>query len=118
MEGKGTLVLDARSRDRYEGKNEPVDRRAGHIPGARSAPYTENLENGRFRGHEELAARYGALGALEAEQVVAYCGSGVTACHDLLVLAMLGRPDAKLYEGSWSDWSADGDRPVAGGSDP
>jgi thiosulfate/3-mercaptopyruvate sulfurtransferase len=103
------LLLDARARERYEGRIEPVDARPGHIPGARSAPFLENLAapGGTFLPAEALAARYGALGALEARTVVCYCGSGVTACHDLLALALLGRDDAVLYEGSWSDWARD-----------
>jgi thiosulfate/3-mercaptopyruvate sulfurtransferase len=115
---EGALVIDARARERYEGANEPVDRRAGHVPGAVNAPYTENLDGGRMKTPEELARRYGAIGALQAKELVAYCGSGITACHDLLALAVLGRTDAKLYEGSWSDWSNDPDRPITTGRDP
>jgi thiosulfate/3-mercaptopyruvate sulfurtransferase len=103
------VVLDARARERYEGRTEPVDARAGHVPGARSAPFADNLTGpgGTFLPDEALAQRYRALGALEAETVVCYCGSGVTACHDLLALALVGREDALLYEGSWSDWAKD-----------
>jgi len=108
------VVLDARARERYEGRSEPVDARPGHVPGARSAPFAENLTGpgGRFLPEEALAARYRALGALEARTVVCYCGSGVTACHDLLALALLGREDALLYEGSWSDWAKDASLPA------
>jgi thiosulfate/3-mercaptopyruvate sulfurtransferase len=108
------VVLDARARERYEGRTEPVDARAGHVPGARSAPFADNLTGpgGTFLPEEALLARYRALGALEAETVVCYCGSGVTACHDLLALALVGREDALLYEGSWSDWAKDASLPA------
>jgi len=113
----GVVLLDARAADRFEGRVEPVDARAGHIPGARSAPYAGNLdEAGRLRPTAELTARYAALGALEAEAVVCYCGSGVTACHDLLALSIAGRDDALLYEGSWSDWARDPALPAATGA--
>jgi thiosulfate/3-mercaptopyruvate sulfurtransferase len=103
------LLLDARAAERYEGKTEPVDARPGHIPGAKNAPFAANLQapGGAFRPKAELAQHYAALGALAAAPVVAYCGSGVTACHDLLALSLAGRDDALLYEGSWSDWAAD-----------
>jgi thiosulfate/3-mercaptopyruvate sulfurtransferase len=111
----GAVVLDARASERYEGRSEPVDARPGHVPGARSAPFQENLSapGGRFLPRAALAERYRALGALEAKTVVCYCGSGVTACHDLLALALVGREDARLYEGSWSDWAADPSLPAA-----
>jgi thiosulfate/3-mercaptopyruvate sulfurtransferase len=110
-------LLDARAAERFEGRSEPVDARPGHIPGARSAPFADNLRGpgGPFRPAAELAQRYGALGALEAPTVVCYCGSGVTACHDLLALAIAGREDALLYEGSWSDWARDPSLPAAVG---
>jgi thiosulfate/3-mercaptopyruvate sulfurtransferase len=113
-------LLDARAPERYEGKVEPIDARPGHIPGAKSAPFIGNLiePGGRFLEREALQARYRSLGALEANTVIAYCGSGVTACHDLLALAILGREDALLYEGSWSDWARDPALPAALGSDP
>jgi thiosulfate/3-mercaptopyruvate sulfurtransferase len=106
--GEG-LLLDARASERYEGKVEPVDARPGHIPGAKSAPFASNLvgPGGAFRPKAELEQHYAALGATRANPVVAYCGSGVTACHDLLALAIAGRDDALLYEGSWSEWAAD-----------
>lgn len=114
------LILDARLSERYEGKVEPIDARAGHIPGAFSVPYVDNLvaPGGPLLPKPELEKRYRDLGALDAEKVVCYCGSGVTACHALLALAQLGRPDAMLYEGSWSDWSRDDFLPVAVGPDP
>ncbi|AUX25561.1 3-mercaptopyruvate sulfurtransferase [Sorangium cellulosum] len=114
------VILDARARERYEGKSEPVDARPGHIPGARSAPFADNLRapSGPFRERAEIERRYRDLGALEASKVVCYCGSGVTACHDLLALALLGRADAILYEGSWSDWARDPALPAAEGPEP
>ncbi|MFN2467376.1 MAG: sulfurtransferase [Gaiellaceae bacterium] len=90
----GLLVLDARARERYRGEVEPIDPVAGHIPGARNLPFAD-----AFPPPDDLLA---------AEEVVVYCGSGVTACVDLLALAEAGRPDAKLYPGSWSDWSTRG----------
>jgi thiosulfate/3-mercaptopyruvate sulfurtransferase len=114
------LLLDARARDRYEGIQEPIDARAGHIPGAKSAPFVENLvaPGGVLLPRADLERRYRELGALDAGKVIAYCGSGVTACHDLLALAHIGREDALLYEGSWSDWARDDDLPIATGPDP
>jgi len=116
----GALVLDARGGNRYRGELEPVDARPGHIPGAVSAPYVANLvePGGRLRDLETLRAHYEALGALDREQVIVSCGSGVTACHDIWALAMLGRTDAMLYEGSWSDWSRDPELAVAVGPEP
>ncbi|WP_406204018.1 sulfurtransferase [Kitasatospora sp. NBC_01560] len=106
------LLLDARAGERYRGETEPIDPRAGHVPGAVSAPTTENVgPDGRFRPAGELAERFRALGAGERETAV-YCGSGVTAAHEILALAVAGLP-ATLYPGSWSEWSSDGGRPVA-----
>jgi len=115
---RGTgLLLDARASERFEGITEPVDARAGHIPGAKSAPFNGNLiePSGPFRPRHELADHYRALGVSDETAVVAYCGSGVTACHDLLALAIAGRDDAKLYEGSWSEWASDPSLPAATG---
>lgn len=109
-------VLDARAAERFEGKSEPVDARPGHVPGARSAPFAGNLTpTGAFRSRGDLAARFAKVGAIGAKTIVCYCGSGVTACHDLLALSLLGRDDALLYEGSWSDWAADEKLPAATG---
>lgn len=111
------LVIDARASERFEGKSEPIDARAGHIPGSRSAPYAENLATptGKLHDPATLQSRFQKLGAFTAKTVVSSCGSGVTACHNLLALTLAGRPDALLYEGSWSDWSADPTLPVATG---
>jgi len=110
------LLLDARAGERYRGEVEPIDPRAGHVPGARSAPFTSNLTADTvalFRPPSELRTHYAALGAAEREPVV-YCGSGVTACHDLLALHLAGLK-GRLYAGSWSEWSSDPERPVATG---
>jgi thiosulfate/3-mercaptopyruvate sulfurtransferase len=114
------VILDARARERYEGRSEPIDARAGHIPGARSAPFAGNLRapGGPFLDRDALERRYLELGALDAGAVVCYCGSGVTACHALLALDLLGRSDAILYEGSWSDWARDPALPAAEGAEP
>jgi thiosulfate/3-mercaptopyruvate sulfurtransferase len=107
------LLLDARSAERYAGRHEPVDPVAGHVPGAVSAPTTDNLQSdGRFRSPAELRRRFTALGVAEATDVGVYCGSGVTAAHEVLALSLLD-VEAALYAGSWSDWISDPGRPVA-----
>ncbi|MFG3113485.1 sulfurtransferase [Streptomyces sp. NPDC048197] len=113
------VLLDARAGERYRGEVEPLDRVAGHIPGAVSAPTTENVAEGGtvFRDRAELAERFAALGATPDAEVGVYCGSGVSAAHQVLALAHAGIP-AALYVGSWSEWSADPSRPVATGPQP
>ncbi|MBL1288157.1 sulfurtransferase [Streptomyces sp. For3] len=112
------LLLDARAGERYRGEVEPVDRVGGHIPGAVSAPTTENVgEDGRFLPADVLASRFSALGADRDTQVGVYCGSGVSGAHEVLALELAGYP-AALYAGSWSEWSSDEARPVATGPDP
>jgi thiosulfate/3-mercaptopyruvate sulfurtransferase len=112
--GRVTL-LDARAGERYRGEVEPLDARAGHIPGARSRFFKDNLDaQGRFLPADELRAAFTAFGALPA-QVVHQCGSGVTACHNLLAMEVAGLPGSALYPGSWSEWSSDPARPVAVG---
>ncbi len=117
------ILLDARAAERYRGDTEPVDRVAGHIPGAVSAPTAANVgPDGRFLDAAELRRRFVALGACGASgalvrPVGAYCGSGVTAAHEILAMALAGLP-AALYVGSWSGWIADPDRPVATGAEP
>jgi thiosulfate/3-mercaptopyruvate sulfurtransferase len=108
-------VLDARSLERYRGDTEPVDARAGHVPGARSAPWAGNLDAGRFLSPAGLRDRFAALGVGDGREVIAYCGSGVSACADLLALEHAGFNPGRLYVPSWSGWSADPARPVATG---
>lgn len=107
------VLLDARASERYRGEVEPVDPRAGHVPGAVSAPTAENLaDDGTFRPEPELTERFRTLGATAGRPVGVYCGSGVTAAHEVAALATVG-VTAALYPGSWSQWSNDPARPVA-----
>ncbi len=109
------VVVDARQRERFRGDEEPVDPRAGHIPGARSLPVREHLgASGRLLPVEQLRERLSAVGIEPGTSVVSYCGSGVTACHNLLVLEHAGLGPGRLYPGSWSQWSHSS-RPVATG---
>lgn len=106
----GATVIDARAPERYRGEHEPIDSRAGHIPGAINRFHGDNLgPDGRHRPLAEIAARFAGVG----ERPIVYCGSGVTACHDLLALSLVGVNQARLYPGSWSEWSSDPDRPAA-----
>ncbi|MEU3663759.1 sulfurtransferase [Streptomyces sp. NPDC032940] len=112
------VLFDARAGERYRGEVEPIDPVGGHIPGAVSAPTTDNVaRDGRFRPAEELRARFETLGATDGTEVGVYCGSGVSGAHEVLALAVAGIP-AALYVGSWSEWSSDPERPVAVGPDP
>ncbi|MFD8390596.1 sulfurtransferase [Streptomyces sp. NPDC059680] len=112
------VLLDARAGERYRGEVEPIDRVGGHIPGAVSAPTTENVgPDGRFLPAAELRDRFKALGVSTDAEVGVYCGSGVSGAHEVLALAVAGIP-AALYVGSWSAWSSDPSRPVAVGADP
>jgi thiosulfate/3-mercaptopyruvate sulfurtransferase len=111
------VLLDARQPDRYTGEQHPVDPLGGHIPTARNAPTSHNLgPDGRFLPPEELARRYRALG-VDGGDTVASCGSGVTACHDILAMVLAGLPEPLLYPGSWSDWCTSG-LPYATDSEP
>jgi thiosulfate/3-mercaptopyruvate sulfurtransferase len=113
------VLLDARAAERYRGEKEPIDPVAGHIPGALSAPTVENVDSdGRFLAEDALIERFNALGVQGASAVGVYCGSGITAAHELLALAVAGFETPALYGGSWSEWVADRSRPVATGSDP
>jgi thiosulfate/3-mercaptopyruvate sulfurtransferase len=116
----GKLLVDARDPGRYAGEMEPIDARAGHIPGAYNRFWRLNLDaEGRFLPPGELRSAWlTLLGDTPPEEVVCYCGSGVTACHNLLALAHAGIDGARLYPGSWSEYSADPARPVATGLEP
>lgn len=108
-------ILDARSPDRYA-HGGAVDPRPGHVPTARNAPAGANLAGGRFRPPAELAEHYRAAGVDDSSDVVAYCGSGVTACADLIGMRLAGLPPARLFVGSWSAWGADPDLPIEEGA--
>ncbi|HTK70066.1 MAG TPA: sulfurtransferase [Candidatus Eisenbacteria bacterium] len=115
------LVLDVRMAERYEGRREPVDPVAGHIPGAKNRPYPTNVrsaEDPRFLAPEELRKEFEQLGADRAERVACYCGSGVNACQSVFALELAGFQDALLYEGSWSDWCSVPTRAVGTGPEP
>jgi len=113
------LVIDVREAYRYRGESEPIDLIAGHIPGAVNVPFITNLDaSGQFLPAEQLAEKYGdVIGSRAPENVIVHCGSGVTACHTLLALEEAGIPGAKLYVGSWSEWSRN-DYPIATGENP
>jgi thiosulfate/3-mercaptopyruvate sulfurtransferase len=113
-------LVDARDPRRYRGEHEPLDPVAGHIPGAVNHFYADNLDaDGRLLPAGELAGRLAeTLAGISADEAVYYCGSGVTACHDLLAACHAGLPAGRLYVGSWSEWCADPGRPVATGADP
>lgn len=111
LDEKGGQLIDARALARFRGIEEPLDPVAGHIPGAISRPCVENLEpSGRFKSARQLADELP-----RSEVLTAYCGSGVTACHDILAYAVAGLPLPRLYAGSWSDWIRDPSRPIATG---
>jgi thiosulfate/3-mercaptopyruvate sulfurtransferase len=112
-----TVIIDARERSRFLGHAEPIDARAGRIPGATSFPYSDNLQkSGRMLKRAELRRRWrGVLGDTPATRVACMCGSGVTACLNLLAMELAGLPGAALYAGSWSEWIRDPERPIARG---
>ncbi|MGY1425132.1 sulfurtransferase [Lysobacter sp. A289] len=113
---KGGMLLDARAPERFRGEVEPIDKVAGHVPGAINRPYSANLRDGRFKPAAELATEFaGLLGDRTPQDVVAMCGSGVTACHHLLAMEHAGLPGARLFTGSWSGWIEDPRRPIAQG---
>lgn len=112
-------VLDARSFERYRGENETIDPVGGHIAGAISAPYSENLsDDGTFRAATALRDRFRRLGVAHARDVICHCGSGVTACHNILAMELAGLGTPRLYVGSWSEWSRDPHAPKAIGPRP
>ena len=107
------VLIDARSPDRFSGENEPVDPKAGHIPGAINLPFSQNLSpDGFFESPEQLRQRFENAGCTEGSATVMYCGSGVSACNNLLAFEHAGLGKALLYAGSWSQWSNGADRPV------
>ena len=114
----GNLLVDARGAERFAGRNETLDPVAGHVPGARNRPFLDNLgADGRFLPADVLRQQFTTLlGSANASSVVAMCGSGVTACHNLLALEHAGFSGARLYAGSWSEWIRDPRRPVATGA--
>ncbi len=110
------LLLDARDEARYRGEQEPIDPVAGHIPGAVCAPFSQNVSaDGCMRSVDELSERFSALGVAADADVVCYCGSGVTAAHNVLAIVHAGLPEPALYPGSWSEWITDPNRPVETG---
>ncbi len=114
---EGGMLIDARAPERFRGEVEPLDRVAGHVPGALNRPYSLNMEGGRFKSAGTLGREFRALlGSTPARDVVVMCGSGVTACHHLLAMAHAGMPGAALFTGSWSGWINDPSRPVATGA--
>jgi thiosulfate/3-mercaptopyruvate sulfurtransferase len=117
LQSRERLIVDARAADRYRGENETLDPVGGHIPGALNRPFKDNLQSdGRFKSAHSLREEFHAvLGAVAPERAVMQCGSGVTACHNLLAMEVGGLHGAALYSGSWSEWCADPARPVATG---
>ena len=118
LDDRALLVLDARAAERYRGEVEPIDPVGGHIPGARNRPYSENLSGeGVFKSPETLRREFVAvIDDMPPEAVIHQCGSGVTACHNALAMAIAGLPGSRLYPGSWSEWVSDPARPIARGS--
>ena len=113
LEDGNVLLVDARASERYRGDNEPLDKKAGHIPGALNRPFAENLNGKTYKSAETLQEELSEIG--EAEEVILYCGSGVSAAHNLIALEEAGVKHAKLYVGSWSDWSSYEENPVETG---
>jgi len=115
LEAGACLLLDARSEDRFRGDAEPIDAAAGHVPGASNRPFTDNLDaRGRFNRAEKLRTEFQTLlGDRDPTRVIHMCGSGVTACHNLLAMEHAGLPGSRLYVGSWSEWIREPDRPIA-----
>jgi len=117
LESGKRIVIDARAADRYRGENETMDPVGGHIPGAKNRFFKDNLgADGRFKDAAQLREEFGAL-IDDPAAAIMQCGSGVTACHNLLALEVAGLPGAALYPGSWSEWVGDPARPVAKGAD-
>ena len=113
----GPRLVDARAPERYRGDTEPIDKVGGHIPGARNHFFQWNLnDEGLFRTPEDLRSKIASsVGEVPADRIVCYCGSGVTACHNLLAFEHAGLKGARLFAGSWSEWSSDPSRPIEKG---
>ena len=119
LRAPGTLLLDARDAARYRGENEPIDPVAGHIPGARNRPFSDNLEGGRFKPADRLQEEFrNILGNHEPQDVIHSCGSGVTACANLLAMEHAGLVGSRIFAPSWSGWIADPMRPIQAGEEP
>ncbi len=118
-ETRARIVLDARAPDRFRGENETLDPVGGRIPGARNRFFRDNLgPDGRFKPAAQLRAEFDAAsGSRPADELIALCGSGVTACHNLLAMEVAGLRGAALYPGSWSEWCAQPGAPIATGSE-
>jgi len=115
----GGVVIDARAPERYLGEEEPIDPRAGHVPGAVNLPFADTLQpDGGLLPPAVLRQVFEAVGATQEQEAIVYCGSGVTACHDALAMEHAGLPRPRVFVGSWSAWSSDPDRPAATGADP
>ena len=114
LDRSAQILIDARAADRFAGRNETLDPVAGHVPGAHNRPFGDNLDaRGRFVAASQLrASLLTSLGGVAPAQVISMCGSGVTACHNLLALEVAGLPGARLYAGSWSEWIRDPARPT------
>jgi len=120
LQRRGSLVVDARAAARFRGEQEPIDPVAGHVPGAYNWPFSQSLAaTGRFREPADLKRDLTTLiGSRSSKEVIAMCGSGVTACHLLLAMAVAGLGNGRLFAGSWSEWIRDPARPIRTGADP
>ncbi len=120
LDERSLTLVDARAPERYRGEVEPLDPVAGHIPGALNRYYTDNLKpDGTFKPADVLRGEFAqVLGTTPLEEIVHYCGSGVTACHNVLAMEVAGLPGTRVYPGSWSEWSSDSARPIALGDEP
>ena len=107
------MVVDSRDAARYAGDTEPIDRVAGHIPGAINIPFADNLRDGSFLAPADLATRFASV--IDDPNPIVHCGSGVTACHNALAMEAAGLPLPRVYVGSWSGWISDPDHPIATG---
>ncbi len=116
LHSREAVIIDSRGSTRYTGEVEPIDKKAGHIPGAVSRPFEYNLQNGSFKSVPELKARFIDLEA--TPEIIVYCGSGVSAVHNIIAMEEAGIDDVRLYAGSWSDWISYEDNPITTGLEP